>query len=81
MGFGVPLAAWLRGELRPWAEDLLSPALVRRQGWLDAGFVSRLWDAFLAGEDTCCHSLWDLLMFQAWLEAHTDAGGSACASS
>jgi len=81
MGFGVPLAIWLRGELRPWAADLLSPALIRRQGWLDAGFVSRLWDAFLAGEDNCCHSLWDVLMFQAWLEVHADAGGGACASS
>ena len=80
MGFGVPLAAWLRGELRPWAEELLSPALVRRQGWLDAGFVSRLWAAFLAGEDNCCHSLWDVLMFQAWLETHTGAGGGPCAS-
>jgi len=46
MGFGVPLAAWLRADLRPWAADLLSPALLRRQGWLDAGFVARMWAAF-----------------------------------
>lgn len=83
MGFGVPLAAWLRGPLKPWAQDLLSPALIRRQGWLDAGFAERIWRDFLAGEDNWSHSLWDVLMFQAWLEANGEgkSGGGSCASS
>jgi len=68
MGFGVPIAAWLRGELRQWADDLLSPAAIRRQGYLDAGRVERMWREYLAGEDNWNYYLWDVLMFQAWLE-------------
>jgi len=79
MGFGVPLAAWLRGGLKPWAADLLSPAALRRQGILDADFVARMWREYLAGEDNWCHCLWDVLMFQAWLghEAAASAAGEA----
>jgi len=68
MGFGIPVAAWLRAELRPWAEDLLSPARIKRQGILDPAFTARIWSDFLRGEDNWSHSLWDLLMFQAWLD-------------
>lgn len=70
MGFGVPLAAWLRGDLAPWARDLLSPALLRRQGLLDADFAQALWHDFESGEDTRCHALWSILMFQSWLAAN-----------
>ncbi|WP_186484110.1 asparagine synthase C-terminal domain-containing protein [Synechococcus sp. A15-127] len=42
-GFALPIAPWLRGPLRPWAEDLLDPALIRRQGWLQPQCVWRLW--------------------------------------
>jgi len=80
MGFGVPLAAWLRGPLRAWAGDLLSPALLRRQGWLDPVLAERIWREFLAGEDNRSHSLWDMLMFQAWLAANGPGGGGSCAS-
>jgi asparagine synthase (glutamine-hydrolysing) len=73
MGFGVPIAQWLRGELRPWAEDLLSPELLRRQGLLDAQFVARIWREYLAGEGNWSHVLWDVLMFQAWLAQNPGA--------
>lgn len=76
MGFGAPIPAWLRGELKAWAEDLLSPASIRARGLLDAGFVARMWREFLAGEDNWSHCLWDVLMFQAWLLAD-ERGGAA----
>ncbi|OIO02738.1 MAG: asparagine synthase (glutamine-hydrolyzing) [Desulfovibrionaceae bacterium CG1_02_65_16] len=79
MGFGVPIAAWLKGELRPWASDLLSPAAVRAGGLLDADMVARMWREYLAGEDNWCHCLWDVLMFQAWREA--DESGDAASRS
>lgn len=67
-GFGVPVAAWLRGPLREWAEDLLAEERLRRQGLLVAAPVQRLWRAHLAGRGDHGLDLWALLMLQAWLD-------------
>ena len=69
MGFGVPIDAWLRGPLREWAEELLAPARVRRDGYLDPSTVNACWRDHLAGRGARQHELWAVLMFQAWLEA------------
>jgi len=65
MGFGVPLADWLRGPLRGWAEDLLD---VRRfgGGLLDADAANRLWQEHASGRRDLAYPLWTLLMFEAW---------------
>lgn len=68
MGFGVPIDAWLRGPLRDWGEALLEPARLRREGFLDPRPVRRSWDLHQAGVARNGHHLWDVLMFQAWLE-------------
>ena len=68
MGFAVPIDAWLRGPLRGWGEALLEPSRLRREGFLDVGQVRRCWDAHQAGVARNGHYLWDVLMFQAWLE-------------
>lgn len=67
MGFGPPLAEWLRGPLRPWAEDLLAPAALRRQGFLDVDSVRRTWERHCTGRHDHAREIWYLLMFQAWL--------------
>ena len=64
-GFAMPIGSWLRGPLRAWADDLLDPALIRRQGWLQPEPVQRLWRAHLAGADHT-PQLWSVLMWQAW---------------
>jgi asparagine synthase (glutamine-hydrolysing) len=66
-GFGVPIGAWLRGPLRGWAGDLLSPETLAKHGLLDPGPVQQRWRAHLAGEDHQ-YALWDVLMLQSWLE-------------
>ncbi|MCB2189292.1 MAG: asparagine synthase (glutamine-hydrolyzing) [Deltaproteobacteria bacterium] len=66
-GFEVPLAAWLRGELRPWAADLLAEDTLARQGFLNAPLITRRWRQHLAGQGDWHYYLWNVLMFQLWL--------------
>jgi asparagine synthase (glutamine-hydrolysing) len=70
MGFGIPLGAWLRDPLRDWAEDLLSPDRLRREGYLAPDYVARIWDEHQSGRCDREYELWDVLMFQAWMADH-----------
>ncbi|MES2119070.1 MAG: asparagine synthase (glutamine-hydrolyzing) [Pseudomonadota bacterium] len=65
-GFGIPVGEWIKGPLRPWAEELLDPALMRHEGWFDADLVLRRWHQHLAGTRDSTPALWAILMFQAW---------------
>jgi asparagine synthase (glutamine-hydrolysing) len=66
MGFSVPLAQWLRGPLRGWAEDLLSVDALTRQQTLNVRAVRDSWDGLLAGRSENALGLWSVLVFQAW---------------
>jgi len=70
MGFGPPIGDWLRGPLRAWAEDLLAPARLGREGYLQPAVVRRLWAEHLSGRWDRQYELWDVLMFQVWLETN-----------
>jgi asparagine synthase (glutamine-hydrolysing) len=71
MGFGVPLAQWLRGPLRDWAETLLAEQRLRDGGLLDARRVRQVWQAHLSGRGNWQHLLWDVLMLESWRERWT----------
>jgi len=71
-GFSIPAAAWLRGELLPFARETLSPENLRRQGFLEPGVVTRLLDDHAAGREDLSRQLWGLLAFTLWHERHVE---------
>jgi asparagine synthase (glutamine-hydrolysing) len=71
-GFGVPLAAWFRDELRPLAHELLLDERARSRGFFRAEAVRELLDDHVAGRADNGHRLWTLVMLELWQRAHVD---------
>jgi len=67
-GFDPPLQSWLRGDLRDWANALLDPARLTREGWIAAKPVQQRWREHVSGGRNWRQELWNVLTFQAWLE-------------
>ncbi len=68
-GFGVPIAEWLRGPLRGWADALVDEGRLRDDGFLEPTVIRSMWDEHLSGKRNHQYPLWDVLMFGSWLEA------------
>lgn len=66
-GFALPITDWLRGPLRAWAEELLSPTRLRSEGFLNPGPVREIWGRHLKGKVAAESQIWAVLMFQSWL--------------
>jgi len=66
MGFGVPLSDWLRGPLRDWAEDLLSPTALSEEDMFLVDPIRKRWSEHLRGDRNWQYSLWNVLMAQQW---------------
>jgi len=68
-GFGVPLAQWLRGPLREWAEDLLDPKALKQDGLFDVAPIVQAWQQHSAGRVDRHNDLWPVLVATQWLRA------------
>jgi len=68
-GFAVPVASWLRGPLREWADGLLSTEALGRDPLLNATAIRALWREFQEGRSSNHDVLWNLLMYRSWREA------------
>ncbi|MDR1228705.1 MAG: asparagine synthase (glutamine-hydrolyzing) [Azoarcus sp.] len=68
MGFGIPVDQWLRGPLKAWGESLLNPERLIREGFFHTDPIERKWHEHQTGQRNWSYYLWDILMFQSWLE-------------
>ncbi len=74
MGFGVPIDSWLREPLKEWAESLLDEKRLREQGIFNPDPIREQWSDHLAGTCNWHYELWNVLMFQAWLDEERRVG-------
>lgn len=72
-GFSIPLGHWLRGPLRDWAEELLSPDALAQGGLLQEEPIRAVWETHLQGDHNLSPRLWNVLMFQAWTRRARDS--------
>ena len=71
-GFSIPAAAWLRGELEPFAREVLAPSVLRRQGFFVPEVVTRLLDRHTTRKEDLSRQLWGLIAFTLWYEGHVE---------
>jgi asparagine synthase (glutamine-hydrolysing) len=68
MGFGIPLGDWMRGQLRPWCENLLDENKIKQDGYFNHQMIKKKWNEFINGNTSTQYQLWNILVFQIWLE-------------
>jgi len=69
MGFEIPLGYWLRGSLRDWTENLINEKRLQKEGYFNSKLIRDKWEEHLSGKKNWQNQLWNVLMFQAWMDA------------
>jgi asparagine synthase (glutamine-hydrolysing) len=71
-GFSIPIHTWLRGPLKPTADELLAPESIRAIGALDAAAVGRAWTDHLSGRRLLGWEVWGLMVLVAWYRVRVE---------
>tara|TARA_Y100001968_G_C19453240_1_gene770255 strand:- start:3319 stop:5325 length:2007 start_codon:yes stop_codon:yes gene_type:complete len=66
-GFGIPIGEWLRGPLKEWSHDLLSPEILKKQGYLNPEIIKMVLEEHMSRKYDHTNKLWSILMWQGWL--------------
>lgn len=69
-GFGVPIAKWVKMELKELFEDLLSSDRIRREGYLNPEYVTHLLQEHLVNKRDNRKQLWTLLVWELWVNRY-----------
>jgi len=80
MGFGIPMDSWLRGPMRDWAEALLDARRLEQEGFFNPEAVRQKWNDHVSGRGVWQYHLWDILMYQLWLEHQKYVAGAETGS-
>ena len=71
-GFGIPIARWLRNELKDFMLNSLNETKIKRQGFFNYPYIKKLIDEHLEKKKDNRKSLWSLLVFQIWHETYLE---------
>ncbi len=71
-GFGIPIARWLRNELKDFMLNSLEETKVKRQGFFNYAYIKKLIDDHLEKKQDNRKTLWSLLVFQIWHETYLE---------
>ena len=77
MGFSIPLAAWLRGEMSGMAEDLLLSERALARGYFNPDQVRALWTRHQERRREHPHQIWALMVLELWHRLFIDQRPSA----
>jgi asparagine synthase (glutamine-hydrolysing) len=69
-GFSIPIAAWLRGPLEPFAREVLAPSAIARQGLLDPAAVTPILDRHCSGQEDLSRQIWGLMALTLWFDRY-----------
>jgi asparagine synthase (glutamine-hydrolysing) len=71
-GFSIPIAAWLRGPLEPFARETLAPGAIERQGLLDPAAVTPILDRHISGREDLSRQIWGLMALTLWFDRYAN---------
>ncbi|MBD3384869.1 asparagine synthase (glutamine-hydrolyzing) [candidate division KSB1 bacterium] len=71
-GFSTPIKHWMKSELRPLMQDMLSPSMIQKTGFFDYQTVEQLMTEHIEGIENHSHRLWALMIFQMWYREYVE---------